>query len=111
MLRVARCSAVKARSQATNQLKALLVTAPAELREQLRTLSNTKLIATCAGLRPTGDIADPEPDDGALGIGLHRGCIRQAVHQCRHRATLRVAAHDDVFHSQDMHSKLNRGRG
>jgi hypothetical protein len=38
--------AVKARSQATNQLKALLVTAPAELREQLRTLSNTKLIAT-----------------------------------------------------------------
>jgi transposase len=60
MLRVARSSAVKARSQATNQLKALLVTAPAELREQLRTLSNTKLIATCARLRPTGDIADPE---------------------------------------------------
>jgi transposase len=60
MLRVARSSAVKARSQATNQLKALLVTAPAELREQLRTLSNTRLIATCARLRPTGDIADPE---------------------------------------------------
>ena len=60
MLRVARSSAVKARSQATNQLKALLVTAPAELREQLRTLSNTKLIATCARLRATGDIADPE---------------------------------------------------
>src|ERR1035437_2738585 len=59
MLRVARSSAVKARSQATNQLKALLVTAPAELREQLRTLSTTKLIATCARLRPTGDIADP----------------------------------------------------
>jgi len=60
LLRVARSSAVKARSQATNQLKALLVTAPAELREQLRTLSNTRLIATCARLRPTGDIADPE---------------------------------------------------
>jgi transposase len=59
MLRVARSSAVKARSQATNQLKALLATAPAELREQLQTLSNTKLIATCARLRPTGDIADP----------------------------------------------------
>jgi transposase len=59
-LRVARSGAVKARSQATNQLKALLVTAPAELREQLRQLSTTALIATCARLRPTGDIGDPE---------------------------------------------------
>ena len=52
-LRVARGSAVKARSQTTNQLKALLVTAPAELREQLRSLTTTALIATCARLRPT----------------------------------------------------------
>ena len=37
-LRVARSSAVKARSQATNQIKALIVTGPAELREQLRHL-------------------------------------------------------------------------
>ena len=59
-LRVARSGAVKARSQATNQLKALLVTAPAELREQLRQLGTTALIATCARLRPTGDIGDPE---------------------------------------------------
>jgi transposase len=35
-LRVARATASKARSQAVNALKALLVTAPAELREQLR---------------------------------------------------------------------------
>ncbi len=59
-LRVARSSAVKARSQATNQLKALLVTAPAQLREQLRALSTTTLIATCARLRPPGPVADPE---------------------------------------------------
>jgi len=59
-LRVARGSAVKARSQTTNQLKALLVTAPAELREQLGSLTTTVLIATCARLRPAGDIADPE---------------------------------------------------
>lgn len=59
-LRVARGSAVKARSQTTNQLKALLVTAPAKLREQLREMTTTVLIATCARLRPTGDIADPE---------------------------------------------------
>jgi transposase len=58
-LRVARSSAVKARSQTTNQLKSLLITAPAELREQLRSLTTTALIATCARLRPTGDVADP----------------------------------------------------
>ena len=59
-LRVARSSAVKARSQTTNQLKSLLISAPADLREQLRTLTTTALIATCARLRPNGDVADPE---------------------------------------------------
>lgn len=59
-LRVARSSAVKARSQSTNQIKALLVTGPAELREQLRPLRTTGLIAACARLRPTTDLADPE---------------------------------------------------
>jgi len=59
-LRVARSSAVKARSQTTNQLKSLLVTGPAELREQLRALSATALVVTCARLRPTADLADPE---------------------------------------------------
>ncbi len=41
-LRVARSSAVKARTQTTNQLKTLLVTAPAELREHLRSLRTTR---------------------------------------------------------------------
>lgn len=59
-LRVARSGAVKARTQATNQLKALLLSGPAELREQLRQLSTTTLIATCARLRPTTELADPE---------------------------------------------------
>jgi transposase len=43
VLRVARQTALKARTQATNALRALLVTAPAELREQLRGLSKTTL--------------------------------------------------------------------
>ncbi len=60
VLRVARNSAVKARSQTTNQLKALLVSAPAELREQLRALTATVLITACARLRPAGEVADPE---------------------------------------------------
>jgi transposase len=51
-LRSARHSAVKARSQAANQLKALLVTAPEELRYPLRELPTKKLVASCARLRP-----------------------------------------------------------
>ncbi len=46
--------------QTSNQLKALPFTAPAELREQLRGLSTTALVPTCARLRPAADVADPE---------------------------------------------------
>jgi transposase len=51
-LRLARRSAVKARTQAANQLNALLVTAPDELRAQLRGLPLAELVATAARLRP-----------------------------------------------------------
>jgi transposase len=57
-LRVARASAIKARTQAINALKALVVTAPAELREQLRGLSTVRLIQTTAGLEP-GPVTTP----------------------------------------------------
>jgi hypothetical protein len=50
-LRVARRSAVKTRTQATNQLTALPLTRPADLREKLRHLNTQGLIDTCA--RPT----------------------------------------------------------
>jgi hypothetical protein len=55
VLRVARSSANKARTQAINVLRALVITAPPELREKLRGLSTTALIATAARLRPGGD--------------------------------------------------------
>jgi transposase len=58
VLRVARQSALKARTQATNALRALLVTAPAELREQLRGLSKTALPRTAAALDP-GQLTSP----------------------------------------------------
>src|SRR5215211_364 len=51
-LRVARATAVKARTQATNALRALVVTAPAELRQQLRGLPAKRLASTAARLRP-----------------------------------------------------------
>ena len=58
-LRVARRSCVTGRTVAMNQLKALLVSAPRDLREQLRGLSSTQLIKTAARLRPGDDLADP----------------------------------------------------
>jgi transposase len=51
-LHVVRRSALKARTQAANQLRALLLTAPEELRAQLRGLSTAKLVATAACFRP-----------------------------------------------------------
>ena len=50
MLRVVRCSAIKARTQAINQLHALVVTAPEQVKHQLRGLSTKARIRACAGL-------------------------------------------------------------
>lgn len=58
-LRVVRRSAVKSRTQALNQARHLLVTAPESLRAQLRGLSAAALAAACARLRPAEDLADP----------------------------------------------------
>jgi transposase len=58
VLRVARASAMKARTQAINALKALVVTAPEELRAQLRTLSTVRLVKTAAELE-SGAATDP----------------------------------------------------
>jgi transposase len=52
VLRVAKISAHKARTQAINQIHSLICTAPDDLRDKLRNLSTVELVATCAGLRP-----------------------------------------------------------
>lgn len=51
-LKVAKDAAVKARSAAMQSLKAILITAPAELRQALEPLPNMALLRRCAGLRP-----------------------------------------------------------
>ncbi len=59
-LRAVRASAVKARTAAINQLKALLITAPADLRESLEDGSTVRQVAACARLRPDpAQLADP----------------------------------------------------
>jgi transposase len=62
-LRVARATAIKARTQAINALKALVVTAPDELCEQLRALSAVRLVRTAAGLEP-GPVTTRRPRPG-----------------------------------------------
>ncbi|SDD81493.1 Transposase [Sanguibacter gelidistatuariae] len=59
-LHVARRSAIKARTQAINQIRGLLVSGPVRLREQSRGLSRKSLIATMAHLRPGSGASDPE---------------------------------------------------
>ena len=52
MLSVARRSAVKARTQATNQVHGLVVTAPEHLKDRLRGLRAAAIVGACARLRP-----------------------------------------------------------
>ena len=57
-IKIAKDTAVKARTQAMVTLKTLVVTAPPELREQLDGLPRMALIERCAGLRP-GSMTTP----------------------------------------------------
>jgi transposase len=51
MFKLAKTSAVKSRTQAINQLKAVLVSADSELRDELRGLSTMMLVRHCAALQ------------------------------------------------------------
>jgi transposase len=60
VLRAARRAAVKARTQAANQLKNLVVTAPEGLRGRLRKLATKALVATAVRFRPGNSPGNPE---------------------------------------------------
>ena len=53
MLKSTKNSAVKARTQAVNQMKALVLTAPAGLRETLDGLTTSALVKRCGAFRPS----------------------------------------------------------
>ncbi len=57
-IKIAKDTAVKARTQAMVTLKTLIITAPAELREELDELTKMTLIDRCAGFR-SGPVATP----------------------------------------------------
>lgn len=76
-LRLARAGAVKAKTAAINTLKALLVTAPEQLRLELDGLSRRRLLTRCAGFRPRSErLSDPtEAAKTAM-----RSVARRAIH-------------------------------
>lgn len=58
-LRVARRSAIKARTQTTLQIRDLIITATDDLRRSLQSLTAIQRVEKCARFRP-GDLSDPE---------------------------------------------------
>ncbi|TYC96829.1 IS110 family transposase [Arthrobacter echini] len=59
-LRLAQRSAIKARTQCINQIRALLVNGPIDLREQMRPLSTSQMLKRLSHLRPTADFTRPD---------------------------------------------------
>jgi transposase len=66
MFKLAKSSAVKARTQTINQLKAVLIAADPQLRETLSGLSNLRLVRRCAEL----DIDAPQDTTSAAAYTL-----------------------------------------
>lgn len=93
---VARESAVRQRTACLNELRALLVTAPDELRERLRGHSEQRLLAACSRLRAAGD---PERDAYTLALRTLARRIRRLREEARmferqlHELVLRQAPH------------------
>ena len=75
VLRLQRQTAVKARTQAINTMRAVLVTAPVDFRDQLHGLPKNKLIAAAARLRPSND-----RDVLAAAKRILRGLARRCQH-------------------------------
>jgi transposase len=75
MFRLARASAVKSRTQAVNQLKAVLVGADPALRESLSGLTGAALVRACASLPPA------QPTDVATATAYTLRCLAQRIGQ------------------------------
>lgn len=98
ILRAARVTAMKARTQAVNTLRSLIVTAPSELREMLHGLTIPKLIAAAAQLA-----TDP-PTDVAIanrvamrGLASRYQALDAEIEQLdKHLDTLTQAASSDL---------------
>ncbi|WP_406517005.1 transposase [Streptomyces sp. NBC_00134] len=87
MYKLTKVSAVKSRTQAINQLKAVLITADPALREELTGLGNAELFRTCAQFAD-GSSHDEDGEESVLQatritLGLLAGRIGQLSEQIR----------------------------
>ena len=69
MLRIARNTAVKSRTQAINAIHSIVVTAPDVLRDELVGLSKRRLVRRCQGLERHTELADRQGEPHALLAG------------------------------------------
>ncbi len=90
----ARDSAKVARTQAINVLKALILTAPVDLREDLRALTFARLIDSCTRLRPDTAV-DPELSATKLALKSAAARVKTLSHEM---ATLERAMRPLVNH-------------
>jgi transposase len=100
MYKLTKVSAVKARTQAVNQLKAVIVTAEPALREELSGLGNAELLHTCAQFTDasSGEEAGRESVLLAtritLGLLAHRiGQLSEQIREVDARLTRLVERH------------------
>ena len=94
MLKMAKDSAVKARSQTINQLKAVLVAADPALREALSGLSNTMLIRRCAQLEATAPADVTSAAIYTLRLLARRILqLSEEIHDLVHRITDTITLH------------------
>ena len=87
MYKLPKVSAVKARTQAINQLKAVLVIADPALREELAGLGNAELFRTCAGFADLSSHEEAGEESvlqaTRITLGLLAGRIGQLTEQIR----------------------------
>lgn len=77
--------AVRDRTRAINQLKAVVVSAPDQLRDKLRDASTTSLVARCARLR--------RPNNGDVELDATVDALRRLARRIRH-LDAEIDAHD-----------------
>jgi transposase len=94
MFKLAKSSAIKARTQTINQLKAVLVAADPQLRETLAGLSNLRLIRRCAQL----NIDTPQDATSAAAYTLRLLARRiltltDEIRELEHQITTAITSH------------------
>ncbi|MFD3628182.1 transposase [Streptomyces sp. NPDC058698] len=100
MCKLTKVSAVKARTQAINQLKSVLVTADPVLREELAGLGNAELFRTCAQITGVssrerdGEESVVQATRITLGLLAHRiGRLSEEIRDVEARLTRLVECH------------------